>query len=145
MLSRVSGIGTALGFGHSGDQRDIVAYVLSVHGFLPEAEDLRRTGRRMSYWSIVDELTDRWLNTGDNEVMTRGVAVLDQLLEYARINESSKHLIRFNIARLALQLDDVGRLRREIENLHTSKSSTVAKRLDHNEALRKEFETFKST
>ena len=128
--------------GHFDDQRDIVAYVLSGHGFLVEAEDLRHTGRRLSYWSIVDELTDKWLNIGDNEMLARGVAVLDHLLEYATIRESSKHLIRFNIARLALQSDDTVRLRKEIRNLNAKKSSIVAKRLDHNEALRKKFESF---
>ena len=131
-------------FGHSDDQRDIVAYVLGANEFRREAEDLRHSVRRLSYWSIVDELTERWLNTDDSEVMTRGVAVLDQLLAYALMHQSSKYLVRFNIARLLLRLEDSDRLKREIANLPASKFSLVSRRLRHNESLRKEFESTKS-
>ena len=130
-------------FGHSDDQRDVVAYVLGANEFRKEAEDLRHSVRRLSYWSIVDELTERWLNTDDSEVMTRGVAVLDQLLAYASMQPSSRDLVRFNIARLLLRLGDSDRLKREIANLPTSKSALVSRRLRHNESLRQEFERCK--
>ena len=91
---------------HSDDQRDVAAYVLNVRGLSAEAHDLRSATRRLPYWSIADELTQRALVKNDAEHTRKLLSALETLLKYAAIAETSCLLLNYNIARLYNSVGD---------------------------------------
>lgn len=92
--------------GHEGDQRDVFAYVLGFCGLSSEANFIRSWPRNMSYWSISDILTDRWIAGADDATIRLGISALEQVIEYAQIATSSARIIQLNIARLFIALKE---------------------------------------
>jgi|SRR5438876_4412698 len=121
---------------HSDDQRDVLAYVLGLNGFVREAQELRATSRTVTYWATADDLTERWLKSGDKDVIQRGLAALETLLEYAQIATPSQWLIRTAMARLAVATGDLDRARRELRLAAASKHPVILKRIDYDPNLK---------
>ncbi len=92
--------------GHFDDQRDIFAFILGAYGFIDDAEGIKKWPRELSYWSISDMLTEKWLNSGDNQKLISGREILNQLIEYAKIADESKRILLVNLARLSMALND---------------------------------------
>lgn len=95
-----------LGGRHSGDQRDVMAYVLGRFGLHEPAERIRYLTRSLTYWSASDGLTDQWLAKGAANEIKAGAEALTYLLEYASMAASSQGIVHVNIARLALRAGD---------------------------------------
>ncbi len=91
---------------HSGDQRDVFAFVLGRHNLLEEANLLRQWPRELEYWSISDLLTERWLSAADQGRIRDGIKAFDELVQYAAIADSSICAIQLNAAKLSLALSD---------------------------------------
>ena len=104
--------------------------------FVREAQELRATSRTVTYWATADDLTERWLKSGDKDVIQRGLAALETLLEYAQIATPSQWLIRTAMARLAVATGDLDRARRELRLAAASKHPVILKRIDYDPNLK---------
>ena len=122
---------------HHDDQRDVAAYVLGVSGFPEEAALVRSLGRVMSYWSLADLLTERWLQARDADLARRGVTVLQRLLEYASIAETSRWLIQVDIARLAAAGGDMEMARKTLQESMKHEHKVIQHRAAHDASLAK--------
>jgi len=89
-----------LGDKHGAEQRDVVAYVLSIMSLTKDAEEVRYIPRDISYWSICDHLTQKWIDTDEKSICLSGAKALERLVDYASIHDQSILLIKSNIARL---------------------------------------------
>ncbi|MBT9613920.1 MAG: hypothetical protein IV108_11725 [Burkholderiales bacterium] len=127
----VSGI-TKPATGHSGDQRDVFAYVLGFCGLTGEANLIRGWPRDLSYWSISDLLTDRWIAEGDEKNIRAGIAGFDQLVGYAELVPSSIRIIQLNIARLYIALNDLPSARKYLSLATNSEDLVISKRINLN-------------
>jgi hypothetical protein len=92
---------------HVDDQRDVVAYILGVHGFYQEATQMRALEREISYWSLADSVTEKCLESSNSDFVQRGIRCLTSLLSYAEIEQSSQLLINYDLARLAANAGDL--------------------------------------
>lgn len=115
---------------HRGDQRDIFAFVLGVNGFQDIASELRSTNREMSYWSISDELTERWLINGDEDTIKRACTVLENIFDYAKIQEMSQGVLLINAARLCLKFNDKETAKKYILRANVEKDSVAKTRVE---------------
>ncbi|EIJ0971067.1 hypothetical protein LH716_004149 [Vibrio vulnificus] len=86
--------------GHSGEQRDVVAYVLGVNGLSDDANDVRMLSRKISYWSIADYLCEKWIQSNDPDLQNKGAMSLKDLISYGSISPDSITLIKTCIVRL---------------------------------------------
>lgn len=114
-----------LGEKHSGDQRDIVAYVLNSMSLNREAEEVRFIARDISYWSICDHLTQKWLETEDKSVCLIGARALERLIEYAGIHDQSVLLIKSNISRLYKHANEEEKSKNLVEEVLASESGVI--------------------
>jgi hypothetical protein len=123
---------------HAGDQRDVFGYLLGQNGFGGEAELVRKWSRQWSYWSISDFLVERWLSAQRNvEILKRGIAVFENLLEYAQIAPESARIVHLNAARLANALGDVGLAKIHISGATSQKDKVIDARLHLEPDLKK--------
>lgn len=120
---------------HSDDQRDILAFILGASDFHEDAAAIRNATRKRSYWSICDELTEKWLATKDLSIMERGIVALERCLDYAAIADSSKRLVQLDIARLALGKGDAELAIRHMKCARKEGDEVVEKRIAFDEAL----------
>lgn len=102
--SKVLNISESITFGrdnkHSDDQRDVASYILAVRGLREDSLEIRNYYREISYWSICDHLTQKWMASQDKIICLKGAQALDALIGYAAIADSSLLLIKANIAQL---------------------------------------------
>lgn len=114
---------------HSDDQRDVTAYVLDVHGLHKEAADLRRVSRKMSYWSIADDLTQGFLDAGDNDRLKQLAEVLEELMSYGAVAETSCFLVNYNLARIHLELGNRDLARAKLDEALKDNHKVIGKRI----------------
>lgn len=138
--SRISVIETAnaiasMGNRHSGDQRDVFAYVLGLCGLSVDANFIRAWPRDLSYWSISDILADRWIEANDEKVIRSGISALTELIDYAEIHPSSGRIIQLNISRLYLALNDAPSAKRYLNLANAEGDKVIAKRVALNPTL----------
>tara|TARA_Y100000310_G_scaffold139998_1_gene139351 strand:- start:967 stop:1947 length:981 start_codon:yes stop_codon:yes gene_type:complete len=102
--SKVLNISEGITFGrdnkHADDQRDVVSYILAAQGLREDSIEIRNYSRNISYWSICDYLTQKWMASEDKVTCLKGAQALDALIDYAAISDSSLLLIKTNIAQL---------------------------------------------
>jgi len=118
-----------IGETHSGDQRDIFAYILGINGLKKEADEIRFIERDISYWSISDHLVELWCGTKDSELMIKGATALNELIAYARIREDSVKLIQTGIARLYAEAGNPAAVQKVIETFKNEKDEVIKSRL----------------
>ncbi|EJL6264453.1 hypothetical protein NMS06_003456 [Vibrio cholerae] len=114
---------------HSGEQRDVVAYILGVNGLNLYANEIRMFPRDISYWSLADHLCEKWIDSGDKEVQRKGAASLIELIGYARIAEESITLIKTSVVRLSQESGSLSDSDPILLELKSSKSDVVQQRL----------------
>lgn len=118
-----------LGDKHSAEQRDIVAYVLSTMSLNEYADEIRYIPRDISYWSICDHLTQKWINKGDKSLCIKGAESLEKLIDYARIHDQSILLIKSNIARLYKEAGEESTSQKIIDEIMLSDSGVIQTRV----------------
>ncbi len=124
-------LGVTLGSTHADDQRDVFAYVLDVYELHSEADDLRRTTRERTYWSIADQLVGKWLAGRQEHHIVQGARALEHLINYADMAGSSRDLIRVSLARLRAAAGDNAGARRELDaiTVRSQKSRVIRTRI----------------
>ncbi len=88
---------------HHDDQNKVIAYLCGIHGLDEQADMLLGLPNEASYWSEVDRLTSKAINSNNSEFINKVKKVLTDLLEYAQIADSSLGLIRYNLARIEMK------------------------------------------
>ncbi len=88
---------------HSDDQNKIIAYLCGIHGLDEQADILLSLPNDVSYWSEVDRLTSKAINSDEEELINKIKRVLTDLLRYASIADSSVALIKYNLARIEIK------------------------------------------
>lgn len=123
--------------GHSGDQRDVFAFVLGFFELSSDANSIRSWPRDLSYWSISDILTDKWIAEGDVRTIRLGISAFGQIIDYAYMAPSSVRIVQLNIARLYLTLNDVPSAKSHLTLAKAEKDKVIAKRIHlHTELLK---------
>ncbi len=120
-----------LGDKHSDEQRDVVAYVLSNNSLNSNADEIRNITRDISYWSICDLLTQKWVDSGDKELCRQGAKTLEDLVGYASINPGSLLLIQSNIARLYKEAGNESEAQKFIDEILKSNSGVIRARVSN--------------
>ena len=120
-----------LGDKHGDEQRDVVAYILSMMSLGTYADEIRYIPREISYWSICDHLTQKWLDTGDKTKYMEGAKALEKLIDYAQINDQSILLIKSNIARLYKEAGDINKSKSIIDEILLSGSGVIQSRVSN--------------
>jgi hypothetical protein len=120
---------------HHDDQRDIVAYILGINGFNEKVDMIRSSERELSYWSLADALTEQCLQKKDLEETQRVIKVLQNLLEYASIADSSCLIIHYNIARAAARVGDMAMAGTHLSQSKKGKEGFILKRISFDEVL----------
>lgn len=116
---------------HYDEQRDTFAYVLSINELNDDADEIRLITRKISYWSIADHLTQKWIISGDKDLMTKGCNTLKELIEYAGIQKDSILLIKSNILRLSQSLGNIESEDTILSELKNNNSNVIKKRLQN--------------
>jgi hypothetical protein len=130
VLNRIRGRkGVEFTASHHDDQRDVAAYVLDINGLHDQASRLRVITRKMSYWSIADDLTQSFLNDGRATELQKLANALEGLLQYAAIAETSCFLINYNLARIYLKLGDSARAKVKLTKAYKENNYVIAKRI----------------
>lgn len=83
----------------SGSQKEILASILSMHGFPQKAKEYLTYGSERRYWVESDLLSAEAICNDDNE-KNRYINVLTQLAELTEMAESSRAIVYYNIARI---------------------------------------------
>lgn len=121
---------------HRDDQRDVLAYVLGMHGFDEHAQLTRNSQRRLSYWAEADRLTESVLSEGDEERIRNAITCLQDLLDYAWILDTYRMLIHVDIARLAAAIGDNALARDYLKRARRRGHKVIEKRIDMDERLK---------
>lgn len=124
-----------IGTGHEGDQRDVFAYILGSCGLHEDAGLIRSCTRDLSYWSISDLLTDRWIASGNEANIRAGATALDRLISYALLAQESVRIIQINIARLYVAVNDEASARKYVALSTSENDPIISKRLVINPAI----------
>ncbi|MDO6739402.1 hypothetical protein [Wenyingzhuangia sp. 2_MG-2023] len=89
-----------IGIKHSDDQNKIIAFLYGIHNLDKQAEKLLSLPNKLSYWSESDRLTSNAINSDKKEQVEKVKNVLTDLLSYAKIADSSRGIIYYNLARV---------------------------------------------
>ncbi len=114
---------------HSGDQRDLYAFVLSNCKLSHEAELIRAWPRDLSFWSASDILTEHWLQNIDRNTILSGITAFNELINYAEVAPSSVRILQLNAARLCLALNDIQLTRKYLADATSVKDLTISNRI----------------
>jgi hypothetical protein len=93
-----------IGEKHSDDQEKVIAFLCGIHNLDKQVDRLLSLPNKASYWSEADRLTAIAINSNTKDNLEKVRDVLTDLLEYAKISDSSKGIIYYNIARLEKHL-----------------------------------------
>lgn len=88
---------------HHDDQNKVIAYLCGINGLDDQADILLGLPNDASYWSEVDRLTSKAINSNDVEFIDKVKKVLTDLLEYAEMADSSVGLTKYNLARIEMK------------------------------------------
>ena len=113
------------------DRRDVIAYLLDINGLCDKAMQIMNLAREASFWSIADRITQEFLETGDKGQLLRLTSTLEQLMEYADIDETEKscYIINYDLARLYSALNDEERARTKLAEAYKENHDVIAKRI----------------
>lgn len=112
--------------GSSGEQKNVLASLLSMYGYPEKAKDYLQSDSSRMYWVEADLLASEAIN-GDEKVKTDTIEILKSLSNIEVIAEGSKAIVLYNIARIAASSDsDV-----------SSEYLALAKKLDAEEIERR--------
>jgi hypothetical protein len=114
---------------HADEQRDVVAYILSVCSLGSYADEIRNIPRKISYWSICDHLTQKWLEADDVRLCENGANALERLIEYAAIADKSVLLIKSNIAKLYKAAGKLDKSQSIVDEIMASESGVIKARV----------------
>ncbi len=120
---------------HQDDQRDVLAYIFSINGFLEEADKIRSSERQHYYWAQSDFLTEKCLASKDEQLIRRGIKTLHDLINYASLSHTSLLIIHCNIARMAASLDDAETAKKYLRLACKGKHKVIEKRIILDEKL----------
>ena len=120
-----------LGDKHSDEQRDVVAYVLSISELGKFADEIRNIPRKISYWSICDHLAQKWIETEEIELINKGAIALEKLIDYASINANSILLIKSNIAKLYKKSGNSDKSQAIVDEIMASESGVIKARVNN--------------
>ncbi|WP_020586494.1 hypothetical protein [Desulfobacter curvatus] len=87
-----------------GDQKYIIASLLSMYGYPEKAKDYLDTGVSRQYWVEADLLTSEAVS-GDGELKDTTIKILRRIAELPQIHSTSKAIVYYNIARLYKSLN----------------------------------------
>jgi hypothetical protein len=117
------------------DQRDVVAYILDAQGLSSDAQTLRVSARELTYWAIADQLTAKWLASGDAETVKKGCRALGQLLQYADMASGSCDIIKLHMARLFVAHGDDEEALKQIATIRHRNSPIIKTRVSNDSGL----------
>lgn len=89
-----------IGVKHSDDQEKVIAFLCGIHNLDNQVDRLLSLKNKVSYWSESDRLTATAINSNNQENAKKVRDLLIDLLEYAKISNSSKGIIFYNLAKL---------------------------------------------
>ena len=122
---------------HKDDQREILTYIYGINGFYEEASSARTSPKSLSYWSESDFLAERCLASETEDTLKRGITAMEQLLDYAEMAETSRLIIRLNIAKMATAINDLEKARENIALARKGNHKVVEKRIQFDNRLQK--------
>lgn len=93
-----------IGNKHSDEQNKTISFVYGIHNLDKEAERLLSKPNKASYWSEADRLTSNAINSKDKDQINKVKNALSDLLDYAKIADSSRGIIYYNLARIEKHL-----------------------------------------
>lgn len=114
---------------HCDDPRDVVAYVLDVHGLHTQATSLRKIPRNISYWSITDDLTQEFLEEGNFDQLRQLAAALEDLMDYAEVEDTTCFLINYDLARIYFELGEIPKSKSCLNKSYEGNHEVIAKRI----------------
>jgi len=120
---------------HLDDQREVFAYIYGINGLYEEAAITRTASKELSYWSESDFLVERCLRSGNQDLIKQGIKALEQLLNYASIQDTSCLIIHFNIARLAAAIYDLEKAKENIALARKGTHQVIERRIQFDETL----------
>lgn len=120
---------------HKDDQRDILAYIFSLNGFVDESHEIRNSSRELSYWSEADFLTQRCLRTDDEPTMRRAIKCLEDLMDYAAVADTSLLIINYNVARMAVAINDIEKAKVSLGLALKGKHKVIVRRINFDSRL----------
>lgn len=118
---------------HSDDPRDVVAYILGISGLIDEAKEIRMIDRDISYWSICDYLSEKWISEGDKEKCLLGAQTLEKLIDYASISDTSEMLVHTCISNLYKKASNSEKSNAAAHKAFETRHKVIEKRLNHSE------------
>jgi hypothetical protein len=129
---------------HMDDQRDVFGYVLGSYGLMTAAAKVRGITRAVSYWALVDLLTEEWMQAQDPDLIRKGISALQRLLEYAEMQETTRWLIQIDIARLASLVGEVDLAKASLQAALCLGHKVILRRVAYDDALKAAYEAIKS-
>jgi len=85
---------------HHDEQNEVLAYLCGIHGIDKQADRYLKLNRKTSYWSEMDRLTSLGINSKNKDVAEKFKFVLIDLLDYAKMANTSKGIGYYNLARI---------------------------------------------
>jgi hypothetical protein len=115
---------------HSGDQRNILAYLCNLFKLNEEEEKYRSLNYKVEYWSESDKLAMSAIESKSSDYSLKIDKLLRELTQYASMSDDSEAIVYYNIARVA-----AARGEHAIKDQYLKKASgiaptIIAKRLD---------------
>jgi hypothetical protein len=114
---------------HRDDQRKILAYICGLHGLDEEVNRYLSQSQDAFYWSESDRLAQLAIASGEPGKVEKIKSVLKDLLEYAHINDKSRAIVFFNLARLEVLEGDLDEMRSYLDRAREQMPRLIDTRL----------------
>jgi hypothetical protein len=91
---------------HSGDQNEVIAYLCGIHGLDKQVERYLTLPNKTSYWAEMDRLASMAIASKSQDIANKLIAIIDDLIKYAGMADSSIGIGHYNLARLYKFVND---------------------------------------
>ncbi|MCP4262121.1 MAG: hypothetical protein GY774_32165 [Planctomycetes bacterium] len=115
---------------HSGDQRNILAYLCNLFGLNDEEERYRNLTYKVEYWSESDKLAMSAIESKSPDYRSKIDKLLRELPQYASMSDDSEAIVYYNIARVAAANSDSAVKEQYLKKANAIVPNIISKRLD---------------
>lgn len=115
---------------HSGDQRNILAYLCSLFGLKDEEERYRSLNYKVEYWSESDRLAMSAIESKSPDYAQKIDKLLRELTQYVSMADNSEAIVYYNIARIAAARGDSQAKEQFMKMANSIAPKIIARRLD---------------
>ena len=129
---------------HSGDQRNILAYLCSLFGLNDEEERYRSLNYKVEYWAESDKLAMSAIESKSSDYTQKIDKLLRELTQYVSMADDSEAIVYYNIARIAAARGDHLTKEQYMKKANNIAPNIIAKRLDMDSFSKQLLENMKS-